>query len=258
MLTSNLIGKLSAMTVGASLIALGTVSAAEAYSITIPTPTAGTGLCMPFTCFGNGEYQQVYNAAAFTGPITIDKLSFFDTQPVAAGGTPYPQAFAPGSAVISTANYFIRLATTTKAVGALDSSNLNNNFNVGDQTAFFNGILSGPTGTQFDINKNQTSFTYNPSLGNLLFDVVVSSNLNNGTGYLDYGTNNVSDAFNRTPNGPTGTQNFGLVTGFNTTAVPEPSSPLLYTLVCGALGVGYMLNRRLKKQKVFASSRQVN
>ena len=39
-------------------------------------PNPGTGNCFPFGCRYGDEYQQVYTASGFSGPITITNLEF--------------------------------------------------------------------------------------------------------------------------------------------------------------------------------------
>jgi hypothetical protein len=54
-------------------------------SATVGDPIVGlpadsnTGNCFPFGCAYNGRYQQVYSAGAFSGPLTITDLEFFNT-----------------------------------------------------------------------------------------------------------------------------------------------------------------------------------
>ena len=115
-----------------------------------------TANVFPFVLY-NGEYQQAYAAADFSGPITISGLSFF------AG----PQ----GSMVTIQGTYTISLAYSANPVGSLSTTFANN---IG---ANFTTIFSGQS-TQSGVNITfpaSTPFTYNPSMGPLLLDVVAST-----------------------------------------------------------------------------------
>src|SRR5215475_13088638 len=141
-------------------------------SITIGTPYLPNGL--PFsitggdfngTSGGDWDYQQIYSSMAFSGPISFNTITFFDT-------------LIPGSVVLS-GNYDITFSYT--------SSPLNSDYPVagtGTQT-FFDGVLGGPvTGTSFSISG--TPFVYDPSLGNLLIDVHVTDQaIGGGAGGFD-------------------------------------------------------------------------
>jgi hypothetical protein len=115
-----------------------------------------TANVFPFVVY-NGEYQQAYAAADFSGPITISGLSFF------AG----PQ----GSTVTIQGTYTISLEYSANPVGSLSTTFANN---IG---ANFTTIFSGQS-TQSGVNITfpaSTPFTYNPSMGPLLLDVVAST-----------------------------------------------------------------------------------
>ena len=126
-----------------------------ATSVTVGTTYGGVANGYPFTgntIGGTLDYEQIYSSTVFSGPITFNTITFFDTQ-------------APGSVVLS-GNYDITFSYT--------SSPLNSDYPVagtGTQT-FFDGVLGGPTGTSFSISG--TPFVYYPSLGNLLIDVHVT------------------------------------------------------------------------------------
>lgn len=196
-----------------------------------------------------GEYQQVYGASAFSGPITLTALQFFDVE--------NPSAFPTGG------SWTISLSTTSAAWNTLSSTFANNI--TGPETTEFTGDLSttlppgfGP-GSTLTINLS-TPFTYNPADGNLLLDVGVtagagsagfvgpdfvglapayfqSTEFSTVTGHVD------SDGVNSGP-GLLGT---GLVTGFVgtpivTTAAPEP--PAIFLLASGLIALGLLLWKR--------------
>ena len=94
--------------------------------------------------------------------------------------------------------------------------------------------LSGNGTFDFFINFS-TPFLYNPTLGNLLFDVDVTTTL--GRAAFDAGNSpDTGRLFNLGGNGAvTPGPNFGLVTRFDVTAVPEPATISLVGI--GVLGM---------------------
>jgi len=184
-------------------------------------PAAGTGNCDPFGCpalFGLGTYQQVYISSAFTGPLTIGTVTFYNTQ-VLNNGT-----HAQGT-------YTLSFAYTSKAPGMLDLTNPANNITSGSQT-FFTGTLpkiaSGPSGIRV-MSFSGTAFSYDPSNGNLLLTVVVSAPVNASKAvYLDQAGSiaQTTNAYFGTVDGMpvSGGNNVGgLVTGFAAAAGGAPS-----------------------------------
>jgi len=181
---------------------------------------SGSGNCFPFGCPYNAEYQQVYTSSAFSGPITITGLEFFNTQA------------NEGSTSLPTGNYTIDLSTTSA-----DWNSLSSNFssNVGpDNTQVFSGSISQAWtfGDTLDIAFS-TPFTYNPANGNLLMDVVGSGvSTPGGNTYFDVNSSDSTLGRVYCPGGvacsPTGTtaNDYGLVTDFvsSTAPVPEPSA----------------------------------
>ena len=133
-------------------------------SNTIGTTYGSIGNGIPFDLSGVVDYEQIYSAAAFSGPISFNTITFFDTQ-------------IPGSS-LTLANYDITFSYT--------SSPLNSQYPIsgtGTQS-FFDGILGGPiVGTSFSISG--PTFNYDPALGNLLIDVQVTNQQMAGYGGLD-------------------------------------------------------------------------
>ena len=153
----------------------------------------------PFVSY-NGEYQQAYAAADFSGPITITGLSFF-AAPQIGGGI-----------VAIQGTYTISLAYSANPVGSLSTTFANN---IG---ANFTTIFSGQS-TQSGVNITfpaSTPFTYNPSMGPLLLDVVASTTQDHSGGLLV--TMPFPGGERVLFNGRTDT--VGLVTNFN--SVPGP------------------------------------
>jgi hypothetical protein len=200
-------------------------------------PDPGTGLCMPFGCFYQGEYQQVYTSSLFPGPFQIMGLEFFDS-------IFPPTGRASGSVAIS-------LSTTSANWNTL-SSTLSANIG-GNQKQVFNGTIAPPypfPGTlMFPFS---TPFVYDPSQGNLLLDVqsniVVGGAVTLDTDGALQPNNFMGIAFSLNPPGRTGVQSgYGLITDFEGdpvpagSSVPEPASILLLGTALG--GLAYFARR---------------
>ncbi len=192
-----------------------------------------SGNCYPFSCGptdGVTTYQQVYSSAAFSGPITIDSLSFYQWPVDNAGGPMDP------------ATYAVYLSTTSASVFGLSGNPADN---IGpDNTLFGTFSISGDMPLVLTLTGNP--FSYDPANGNLLMDVETLSGTSLG-GYMsffwaDY-TGVVTSRLYVNESGTTANDTGALVTGFN--AVPEPSS-----LALGGIGVvaglGYGWRRRRK------------
>jgi len=201
--------------------------------ITVGLPAkVSSGSAFPFGFDYNGEYQQVYAGSAFSGPITITGLNFFNTQ------------IDYGATQMHSGTWTISLSTTSATWNTL-SSTFSSNIGA-DNTQVFSGDLGQPWtfGKTLSIILT-TPYTYDPSKGNLLMDV----HANTSTGdrvYFDYNdSNTIMGRVYAQSGGTTGIveSSNGLVTGFSTTAVPLPAAVwLLGSGLIGLIGI-----RRFRK-----------
>lgn len=217
-----------------------TVSFAVATCCALPAAAAETigsadgGNCYPFVCNDGGsgiDYYQIYSAAAFSGPITFDTITFFS---FAATG---PAEFLSG-------DYTISFGVTSNPIGSGFPVAMSN------VASFYVGGLSGT-----DLSISGIVYVYDPSDGNLVMHVLASNQPSTPNGQqpnfgamdADYTVVDVSRAFQN------GSETFGgdgaLVTQFSSDGggpdpIPEPAAWSLMLLGFGTLGGALRLNRR--------------
>lgn len=191
-----------------------------------------TANCYPFNCLAQ-HYQQVYDDSEFgSSPLEIDGIAF-------RGDTIYGSAAASYAATIG-------LSTTAMSVDGLSPTFANNLG--GDAETVFSGIVTvattadsgGPTPFSFVIAFT-TPFVYDPTLGNLLLDVVTNGTTTDG--YLDavaLGGDTVSRVFSSSPSATIGSDDsLGLVTQFITSQATVPEPPSLALIVLGLVGITF-------------------
>ncbi len=199
-----------------------------------------SGNCYPFACGptdGLTEYQEIFNAAAFPGKITINSFAI-------ARDPNYGTGMDQGT-------YQVSFSTTSAPMGGL-SSNLASNIG-SDNTLFGTYNLQGPMPNTTTFNGN--SFTYDPTKGNLLMDVIITNGVKVG-GYegfykADYTGIQVQRAWNSSLYGTYVNQTGALQVTFNpSNVVPEPSS--LTVLGIGVFGLAGFGWRKRKQTAAIA------
>ena len=181
------------------------------------SPTSSTLNAFPFggTSFGPGtRYQQAYAASDFSGiggPFTITGISFLH-----------------GAGFLAPSTYSLYFSTISSGIDSLSNVNFDSNRG-SDNALFVSAALSGAAPSTLTFSG--APFTYDPSHGNLLLDIVVSPGTTNFSSAVYQANTNAFGVFSRYHNYGSGNIGFGLVTTFDYT-VPEPSATGLVATAC--------------------------
>lgn len=218
------------------LLAVG--SPAEAATVVVGTINSNNEA--PFFEY-SGEYQQVYLASKFSGPVTINDIAF------ASSTSDIPK--------LDTLNLTISLSTTAATLSTL-SSNFATNEGP-DETQVYSGVFTFmlTANNTFDLVFPTSAFVYDPSKGNLLLtiDTLSSGALATFAATTDPVTSRVYILGDPLHPVPTVQADFGLVTEFTvtpTSSSPEPNDGLLLlsTLLAGGV-FGILRSRAVARKK---------
>jgi MYXO-CTERM domain-containing protein len=189
-----------------------------------------------------GEYQQIYSGSLFPTGATIITGLGFQSNSFSNGTYTYNLTISLGNTTANPANPSITFANN-------ETSPLTTVFSGTAVASLTNNPGSGLFDLQFTLT---TPFVFNPTNGNLLLDVMVSSVTGPTTGEFFTGgfTSGVGRVYNfQGSNGTTG--GFGLLTDIQTgtpvvtgpTSAPEPATLTLAAI--GAIGLcGFVRRRR--------------
>ncbi len=219
----------------AASLAAATFSALPAAAETIGSNDGGN--CYPFACNDGAaafDFYQIYDAGAFSGPLSFDTITFFG-----ADGYPAPEILA--------GTYDISFGTTTDPVGSGVPLSLAN------VALFYSGALGGA-----NLSIVGASYSYAPGGGNLVMHIQVSDQAptTNDPDFISYmAADYTGSEVSRTGRAiyADDSQTFdvtgagALVTDFSTTggaAVPEPATWGLMLIGFGAAGSLLRANRR--------------
>ena len=227
-------------------LAVSAVAASSAAAqVTVGVPgNAANGTTYPFgMAAGFTKFQQIYDASLFSAPFGINSVSFYSK-------------LNSGTLQQGTFNFYLNTTSTT--IAGSNGGNPLANETVANRK-FFGTLTVGNATTNAPpvLTLAGTTFNYNPASGNLVLDIdftPVGSLFATGRASFDQyydprvGTSSDVQAFLGVTNGIRGT---GLVTTFNASVVPEPSS--VFLMMAGLAGVGFAARRR-NASKGFANA----
>ncbi len=231
-----------------TLILLSALTAHAQQNIAIGT-NSGSGNTAPFGADASynpplyaagGEYQEIYSSANFKSatPFTISAVAFASSNAV----------FHP--VVTATYNVTIGFSTTSATVGAFSTASGNFANNRGtDYTTVFNGTVTATllNSGVFDLVFPTQPFLFDPSKGNLLFDVVLNARTqaNGDAAFSVNDTFQTERVYQSFGSGQAYPDYHALYTQFTVTPAPVPEASTTVSLgLLLALGAGAVAVRR--------------
>jgi hypothetical protein len=203
-----------------------------ATSVTVGTSNAAN--CLPFcgqVQDGISDYQQVYSSTPFSGILSISSIDFFLASSLSGNR-------------IDSETLLITLSTTSVAVDNLSYHNPASNIGTNVQTF---GIFTIGGISPNKLTFTGTPFTYNPAHGNLLVEIVtLSASGPQGNDFTYFASDNSGTVTSRVCEQTECNENQGLVTEFDSAAVPEPAS-------LGLAMVG-IITLAIKRKRYFRST----
>jgi hypothetical protein len=183
-----------------------------------------------------GSYQQIYAAAAFGGPISINQIAF-TTVIVGESALPLTSAFT------------LNIGTTSASPSAPGFDYSANRRP--DLVPVFSGSVSlASTGrAAFDfVIPFTTPFEYDPSVGNLLLDVFITNNSRGPVGFAGGDTWMTGRVYNLNGTGsPNAGPNRALLTRFSGTDLEPVPEPATFGLLASGLSAIYARRRATAK-----------
>lgn len=199
----------------------GLVTTFDTTTVGVSDPNEGN--CIPYLCNPSGhiaavDYQQVYASSAFSGPLTITSVAFYDNINFS------------GNTLVIGGSYSVYLSTTSAQV---DNLSTNLMLNRGPDWTKVGTVTAG-TNTDPMITITTSAFNYNPANGNLLFEII-------GTGQQNV-CNGCGNSYMEVD--PTGLVTSRAVS-YTFSAVPEPASLLMFG--SGIIGLAGVVRRKFNR-----------
>jgi hypothetical protein len=213
---------------------LGAAGFSPAHALLIGTADTTNSVFNNPGTFG-AYFQQVYNSSSFNSSININEITFYNS--LSSSGAPAAGVFD------------IFLSVSNANIATFDTSNSTTTpYYSSSFTQVYHGTLPPISGGKLDLNLS-SAFNYDPTQGNLLL-TIRNNDYSSGNGlFLDADLNNPN--INWRMSSYPYDFNEGLVTGFNVSAVPEPSTWAM--MILGFAGVGFMAYRRESKPASMAA-----
>jgi PEP-CTERM motif len=206
--------------------------------LTVGAPNTVQPNSFPFgASVGFNTFQQVYGAGLFSGPMTINSISLYNSRGL-------------GNFQVGTFNLF--LSTTTVASSAVTNTPANNR--TGALQAFSTVTYSAGSAVPSVVTFLGLPYSYDPAAGNLLFEVqFVPNGFNTNAAFFDVVETSDADrqmvgtASNTSIFGTNGRANYGFVTTFDGPAVSVVPEPGTYAMLGMGLAALMLVSARRRR-----------